>query len=297
MVVNATTITAITPAHAAGLVDVAVTVPAGTGTGTGLYTYGAAPTVTSVTPAGGPVAGGTAVTITGTGFTGATSVTFGGVAATGITVVNATTITATAPAHAAGAVDVVVVTPFGGSGTGTGLYTYVAPPAVTGVAPDSGPTAGGQSVTITGTNFTGASSVTFGGAAATAFVVVNATTITATTPAHAAGTVDIVVTGFGGSGTGVGLYTYAPVPSVTSVAPAGGPIAGGTAVTITNSHSKNGIHQVPFKRSIIWAAFRPGYTQGIDISSPLRLIITGTISPDFAPAKSLTLKPISNASI
>ena len=93
-------------------------------------------------------------------------------------------------------------TAFGGSGTGTGLYTYAAPPTVLSVTPNSGSTAGGQAITITGTNFTGASSVTFGGTAATAVVVVNATTITATTPAHAIGVVDIAVTSFGGTGTG-----------------------------------------------------------------------------------------------
>ncbi len=235
VVVNDTTITAVTPVHAAGLVDVSVTVPAGTGTGTGLYTYGATPTVTNVSPAGGPIAGGTAVTITGTGFIGTTSVTFGGTAATGVVVVNSTTITATTPAHASGLVDV-TVTAFGGTGTGTGLYTYAAAPTVVSVTPDTGPTAGGQAVTITGTNFTGASSVTFGGAAATAVVVVNASTITATTPAHAVGVVDIAVTSFGGTGTGTALYTYEPAPTVTSVAPIGGPVAGGTAVTITGTN-------------------------------------------------------------
>ena len=63
------------------------------------------------------------MTITGTNFTGATAVTFGGTAATGVTVVNATTITAVTPAHAAGVVNVAVTTP-GGTGTGSGLYTY-----------------------------------------------------------------------------------------------------------------------------------------------------------------------------
>jgi hypothetical protein len=71
------------------------------------------PTVASVTPATGLAAGGTAVTISGTGFTGATAVTFGGTAATAVVVVNANTITATAPAHAAGTVDVQVTTPKG----------------------------------------------------------------------------------------------------------------------------------------------------------------------------------------
>jgi hypothetical protein len=58
----------VTPAHAPGVVDVAVTTPGGSGTGSGFYTYGTppAPTVTSITPASGPTQGGTSVTITGT---------------------------------------------------------------------------------------------------------------------------------------------------------------------------------------------------------------------------------------
>jgi hypothetical protein len=122
---TAVTITAVTPAHAAGPVDVTVIAPSGSGTGTGVYTYGGTPTVTDVSPAGGPIAGGTAVTITGTGFTGTTSVLFDGTAAITFSVVNSTTITATAPAHAVGPVDITVVA-FGGSGTGTDVCNAVA---------------------------------------------------------------------------------------------------------------------------------------------------------------------------
>ena len=100
----------------------------------------AVPTVTSIAATSGPAAGGTAVTIGGTGFTGATAVTIGGVAATAVAVLNATTMTATTPAHAAGVVNVAVTTP-GGTGTGTGLYTYVAAPTVTGINPRVAPLA------------------------------------------------------------------------------------------------------------------------------------------------------------
>jgi hypothetical protein len=62
-------------------------------------------------------------------------------------------------------------------------------------------------VTITGTNFTGATSVTFGGAAAS-FTVVNATTITATVPAGAAGSVSVVVTTPSGSNSANAFYAY-----------------------------------------------------------------------------------------
>ncbi|MBS4096767.1 MAG: IPT/TIG domain-containing protein, partial [Sulfuricella sp.] len=234
-VVNATTITATTPAGTAGAANVAVTTPGGTGTGTGLFTYAAAPTVTGISPSAGPTAGGTTTTITGANFTGATAVTIGGVAATGVTVVNATTITATTPAGTAGAANVAVTTP-GGTGTGTGLFTYFAAPTVTGISPSAGPIAGGTAVTITGTNFTGATAVTIGGAAATSISVVNATTITATTPAGTAGAANVTVTTPGGTDTGTSLFTYAAAPIVTAISPTSGPVAGGTAVTITGTN-------------------------------------------------------------
>ncbi|HUR82005.1 MAG TPA: IPT/TIG domain-containing protein [Thermoanaerobaculia bacterium] len=72
--------------------------------------------------------------------------------------------------------------------------TGTPPPTVTGIAPAGGSLAGGTNVTITGTNFTAGSVVSFGGSAATNVVVVNANTITATSPAHDAGAVDVVVT-------------------------------------------------------------------------------------------------------
>ena len=115
-----------------------------------VYTYVAAPTVTSVAPTSGPIAGGTSVTITGTSFTGATTVTFGGTAATGVTVDSPTQITATTPAHAAGTVDV-VVTATGGAGTGTGAFTYVAPTTTTTLTSSKNPSEAGQAVTFTAT--------------------------------------------------------------------------------------------------------------------------------------------------
>ena len=81
------------------------------------------PTVNAVEPDSGPAAGGTAVTITGDDLTGVTGVTFGGVAATGVSVVDDNTVEAVAPAHAAGAVDV-VATDANGTDTLVGGYTY-----------------------------------------------------------------------------------------------------------------------------------------------------------------------------
>ena len=67
-------------------------------------------------------------------------------------VVNSTTITATTPAGSAGAVTV-TVTVSGQSGSLTNGFTYVGVPTVSSVSPNTGSTAGGTAVTITGTNF------------------------------------------------------------------------------------------------------------------------------------------------
>jgi hypothetical protein len=184
------------------------------------------------------MAGGTSVTITGTNLTGASAVRFGANNATSFTVNSATSITATAPAGSAGTVDITVTTPGGTNATSANdSYRYAAVPTVTGVNPSAGPTAGGTSVTITGTNFTGATVVKFGATNAT-FTIVSATQINATAPAHPSGTVDITVTTPGGtSATSVNdQFFYAGPPTVTTISPSAGPLGGGTTVTITGTN-------------------------------------------------------------
>jgi len=88
--------------------------------------------------------------------------------------------------------------------------------SVTGVAPQSGATTGGTAVTITGGGFVSGATVSFGGAAATSVVVVNATTITAHVPAHATGPVTVTVTNPDtASAPLANSFFYAPPPAVT----------------------------------------------------------------------------------
>jgi hypothetical protein len=94
------------------------------------------------------------------------------------------------------------------SGSLTNGFTYVVVPTVKSVSPNNGPPAGGTAVTITGTNFAAGATVTFGGTAAINVVVVNGTTITATTPAHASGAVTVTVTVNGQSGNLANGFTY-----------------------------------------------------------------------------------------
>ncbi|HET6874934.1 MAG TPA: IPT/TIG domain-containing protein [Acidimicrobiales bacterium] len=113
-------------------------------------------------------------------------------------------------------------------------------PTVSGISPSSGPAAGGTSVTITGTNFTGATSVSFGSVAAASFTVTSSTSATATAPAGS-GTVDVHVTSAGGTSAAnsADRYSYiAPppaAPTVTSISPSSGSSVGGTPVTISGT--------------------------------------------------------------
>ena len=236
------------PANVPGTVDVTVTTDGGTSAVTPAdhFTWVTAPTVTGVSPSRAPTAGGTSVTISGTGFYGGTAaanvtvVKFGALAAASYAATSDTSITAVSPVGATGSVDVTVTTDGGPSATvGADAFTYVAAPTVTSLSLTRAPTAGGSAVTIMGTGFfggTGASNVSavkFGASAATSYSVTSDTSITATSPAGSAGTVDVTVTTDGGSSSGAAdRYTYVAAPSVSSVSPGNGTTAGGGAVTI-----------------------------------------------------------------
>ena len=100
------------------------------------------------------------------------------------------------------------------------VVTRAAPPTITSVAPYIGSTAGGQSVTITGTNFIGVSAVAFGGVPTTTFTVDSATRITAIAPARTAGPAEVTVTTVGNSSvTRANGFTYVAAPVVTAVKP------------------------------------------------------------------------------
>jgi hypothetical protein len=169
-----------------------------------------APNLTTVSPASGPIAGGTPLTLTGQNFGSGATVTFGGAAATSVVVVSATTITANTPPHAQGSVNVVVTNPDGQSATLANGFTFGASaPTVTSVSPTTGLTTGGTSLTLNGSNFVSGATVAFGGAAATSVVVVSATQIHANTPPHKPGSVNIVVTNPNGQrGTLASGFTY-----------------------------------------------------------------------------------------
>lgn len=196
-----TSITAIAPAGA-GTVNVSVTTPLGTSqpVQADQFTYvapGPAPTISKLSPKKGPAAGGTAVTIKGAGLTDVTAVKFGTTDATSYTVNSQTSITAISPAETTGTVNVTVTTPNGTSPTSSKDQFKYASPTVTNVSPNSGPTSGGTSVTITGSGFAPGdetTSFTFGKARGTSVDCASSTRCAVVSPGAKPSTVDVRAT-------------------------------------------------------------------------------------------------------
>ncbi len=179
------------------------------------------PSITSFSPLyAGPLSTAP-VTISGTNLTGTTSVTFGGIPAASFTVVSAGTVTAI-PSNASSG-DVVVTTTLG-SDKKSG-FTWVLPPTISSISPASQKSGG--TVTISGTNFTGVTSVSFGGVAAQAFSAISPTTISAVVGSGASGSVSVATVGGTVSLPG---FSYSS-PVIQSVSPL--TAAAGQTVTLT----------------------------------------------------------------
>jgi hypothetical protein len=190
----------------------------------GVYLNGATPTVTSLTPASGPI--GSSVTLTGTNLAGTTQVTFNGRPAASFTVNSATSVTAVVPAGATSGR--IGVTTLPGMSTTSATSFTIPAPIITSLSPAEGPA--GTVVTVTGSGFLDATQVTFAGTTATGFVVnADGTQLTVAAPAGVL-TGPVVVTTPNGASNGV---PFTGAPALSGISPAFGPA--GTVVTLTGA--------------------------------------------------------------
>ena len=196
-VVNPTTVTAVVTTGATG--TIIINTPNGTATSLDMFTFFAAPMITSVTPTSG--ASGTIITITGTNLTGASAVSFGGTPASSFTVVSATTITAVVGSGSTG--HVYIATP-GGTAEWLNAFTFISPPSITSFTPTSGEK--GTTITITGSNLIGTTTVSIGGTSVSSFKVVNTTTVTAVIGAGSTGAISLTTPS--GTVTSSGKFTF-----------------------------------------------------------------------------------------
>lgn len=182
---------------------------------------------------------GLSVTVTGTNFVaGATTVKFNGTPGTSVSVSSATSLTVTVPnLSSAQAVTIQVITP-GGSASGSGGVFYGVP-YYSSISASSGKT--GDSITITGGNFTGSGSptATVGGVSASITNYSGNSTFTVTVPTIAtSGAKTVTYTNPGGTMTASNVFTYTPVPTYSSVSPSSAPA--GTTITITGTNFVTG---------------------------------------------------------
>lgn len=153
---------------------------------------GLPPVLSTLTPAQGPLEGGTTVTLTGTGFTLGARVFFGSFEAS-VTSSSPTGITVITPANVEGPSYVAVVNTDGQSSGVVGGFLYVPVLDISFVQPASGPIAGGSTVQVVGTGFQRGAIVKFDGVAATQVVVSSSGRLSAVTPAGVFGPADVEV--------------------------------------------------------------------------------------------------------
>jgi uncharacterized protein YjdB len=197
------------------------------------------PIITQVSPANGPAAGGTAVTISGANLRSECTIRFGGVPAANSSFVSASSMTATTPAHAPGAVDVLLACGADAFNFANG-FTYLGSSAtLSNVTPSFGGTGGNTLVKITGTNISSGCWPFFDGLAARTAIVNGPSEMIASTPAHAAsGTVPVTLRCNGASAVALSDgFTYStaaePSPVITAVDPLVG--SPGKSVTISGA--------------------------------------------------------------
>jgi len=198
------------------------------GTATSPTRFLVTPTLSAFTPATGP--SGTLVTLTGTGFSGATQVTFGSAVASSFIVLDSNTIKANVKTGSA--TGVITVATNGLTCASSSNFTFVPDavnkPIITGIAPQKA--AVGETVTLTGTGFTGVTEVTVGGADAPAFTVASDTTITVKVPAAATSGFIFVANALG-SNSSPSAFTV--IPSITALSSLSGKVD--AVITITGT--------------------------------------------------------------
>ena len=181
---------------------------------------GAEPRVLGANPSG--AAAGSSIALQGTGFAAGARAWFEDLEGTPVIVATATAATVPAPGGFNTAQNIVVSITMQNADGQVGVlvngFTYRAVPTVSGVSPALSPLAGGTTLTVTGTDFRSGAAVTVGGSAATSVLVANSTTITCTTPAHAAGAAGVVVTDeFGRSTASASGHSYVAGPTASGV--------------------------------------------------------------------------------
>jgi N-acetylneuraminic acid mutarotase len=225
-------------------------------------------------PIEGSTMGGEPIAIFGEGFASVIDVTIGGNPLTRMEMTD-TLITGLAPPGTEGEWAIVLHTPRSDYSVFAGKFIYKTPSDVVieRITPTNGRLAGGDRASITGSGFLPGATVTIGGNPATN-VGITSSLISFTIPAGTEGAKDVVVTNPDGQrDTLYRAYTYNPFPVIERIRPPyGGPLSGGTEITITGSNFMEG--------AIVTIGENRGYQLALFSSTELRLRTPpGTVGP------------------
>ena len=200
----------------------------------GSFTFVPAPTITAVSPAQGPVQGGTRITVTGRDFQPGAVLRIGGSPVMAVTMSGPNTYVGLTPSGPAGAADLELVNADGQRATA--VFTWAAAPSITQVSPETGSTAGGTVVVLRGAGFIDGAQVFFGTQAAVSSVVDSPTQLTATAPARAVGVVSIIVRNPDTQQVErPSAFRYVSPPVVTELTPSSGDVRGGLVTRLTGA--------------------------------------------------------------
>lgn len=177
--------------------------------------------LTSIAPTTSPTVGGITLTVRGTGFSTGLGILIGTLMCSSVNVVSATEATCVVPAQAASTVSISLTNPNGSSAMMNNAFMYgdsFPAPSITTIAPTSGSTGGGYSLTVNGSNFQTGATVLVGAANCTSPNVVSSSLITCTIPVGSIGVVNVRVTNpdtklF----TLTSSYTYTAPPTYTQL--------------------------------------------------------------------------------
>lgn len=190
----------------------------------------AAPILNGISSASGSTAGGTTITLTGQNFGASPTVTFGTWTATVQSGGSATSVNVSLPAGEGTNLPVVLTA--GGVSSNALSFSYL-PPAITSLSTSTGPTLGGSTLTLNGSNF-GLNPIVVIGPSSALVTVRSHTQITCTLPAGQGQNVQIFVF-VGSQSSNSASFSYT-APAITSISPSSGPAAGGTPITINGSN-------------------------------------------------------------
>ncbi len=247
-IISSNSLTCVSPANGFGAKSIVLTnIDAQTVSIANAFSYnsGMPPSVFFSIPSSGLSVGGTSISISGSGFLNGATVSIGGLSCRNISVVSASLITCQTPAGNYGAKSIIVINPDAQSATLANGFSYIAglAPVILSVSPSTGSATGSTPLSISGSNFLAGALITVGGTLCSSISVVSSTSVTCTTQGGSYGAKSVIVTNVDSQSFTLAnsfTYTGGAAPSLISLSPTSGVLAGSNTLTLFGYNFSSG---------------------------------------------------------